>query len=155
MVRIARRSLYPLPDTSRRRKQACRYLGSAAQGISERTQESHLHHNAVGGQVEQLPCRHRQAGSRAFGNACRADKTDRGYHGTAQGGKCPKMGAKNEQYPPQSRRNCLQRDNLCLTHKNYIQTIKEGDTDTNRYGPLMFTISILYSSLCCGKIFNG
>lgn len=44
--------------TSQRRKQAYRHLGTATQGISERTQNSHLHHNADGGQTEQLPCRY-------------------------------------------------------------------------------------------------
>ena len=33
--------LYPLSDTSRRRKQAYRHLGAAAQGISERTHKPH------------------------------------------------------------------------------------------------------------------
>lgn len=42
MVRIAERLLYPLSDTSRRRKQAYRHLGTATQSIPERTQKSHL-----------------------------------------------------------------------------------------------------------------
>lgn len=47
---------YELPDTSRRRTQAYRHLGTAAQKVFERTQEIHLHHNTDDGKTEQLFC---------------------------------------------------------------------------------------------------
>lgn len=70
--------------------------GAEALAVSERIPQSHLHNPAHKRQAERLPCRHRQAGARAYGKAHGADETGAGYHGAAKGGKCLRMGAENE-----------------------------------------------------------